>query len=195
MLDKAYDWIYAASIALAIPAAWRLLLMANLAYGNYSPFDIAYRDIAGRIGHVKGFGALITAANRDAQQTLFSTLVTKTSALVLGQLAKNSYAEETIVSSDLPATNCVIGLKLLIKYVDSTNGQRYRLTIPTLDDTLMAFATGARDIVLFSGAGAPVVMTDWVTAFEAFAIPSEQPTHAVIVSQCSVINRGVRRGG
>lgn len=167
--------------------------MANLAYGNYSPFDIAYRDVAARIGHVKGFGPLITAANRDAKQALFATLLTATSALVLGQLAKSSYAEETVVSSDLPTTNCVIGLKLLVKYQDTTNGQRYRLSIPTLDDTLMVFATGARDIVLFEGSGAPGVLTDWVTAFVAFAIPSEQPTHAVAVTQCSVINRGGRR--
>jgi hypothetical protein len=142
----------------------------GLAPGNYQPADLLYYDAGNEPSHFKCFGALITADNHDDQVTLWTTLQTKIAALVLGAKAKAVYAEETTFGWSQPTNGAAREVKLLVQSKDSLTGQRgFSNTLPTLNPAIPVYVLNinARDVIRVD---TPSAITDFITAFNAFAI-------------------------
>jgi hypothetical protein len=82
--------------------------------GTRNPATISYRDAGNEIGRFRCIGADITAANRDAQEALFTTLVDAADDLVLGARTKSTYVSETTIATTQPTNGAARELKLLI---------------------------------------------------------------------------------
>jgi len=150
----------------------------SLPTGNYAPAGITYEDQNGRSSRFECWGTVLTAANFDAKRALWATLITKTDALTLGTKIKSEYGIETLYLSDLPGDNAAQrGKKLLIRYQDNTTGKKRTLTIPTADLSAVSFLAGAGDNASLS---TPAAVTEWITAFQAFAVDPDTGNPVVV---------------
>lgn len=159
----------------------------SLPPGGYQPATISYRDAGNEIGTMQFYGPTLTAANHDAKVALWATLLTKTDALCLGRRSKDVYNDESIYAYGQPTNGAARELKLLVQYQDSVNGQQMTLTIPTLDPSIPAYVENinARDVVLID---TPAAVTEWITAFEAFAV-NPRTGNGVTVTGMKVVGR------
>lgn len=158
----------------------------TLPAGSYSPAELSYKDAGDEIGTMRFFGKLITAANHDAQNTLFATFVAAANACALGAPVKERYAHETTQIGAQPTNGAMRETKLLIQFSDDTTGQKFTTSLPTLDPSLPEYIPGVKDAVLLS---TPTEITDLITAFEAFAVNPEAPTHTITVYGLKVVGR------
>ena len=143
----------------------------SLGAGNYAPASITFLDSKRQKGRFECWGVLLTAANFDAKRALFATLVTKTLALTAGVETANFYGNETLFLENLPSdTLAVRQNKFLVQYKDNTTAQKRTLTIPTADLSAVSFLSGAGDNINLT---TPTAVTDWITAFQAFAVNPE----------------------
>jgi len=159
----------------------------TLPAGSYQPASISYLDAGNEIGTMRLYGPDITAANHDAKVALWATLLTKTDALCLGERIRDQYDDESTYSVAQPTNGAARETKLLVQYVDGTDGQKMSLTIPTLDPTIPDYVLNinARDVVVLDS---PAAITEWITAFEAFAV-NPRTGNAVSVSGLKVVGR------
>jgi len=163
----------------------------GLAPGTQNKASISIRDAGNEIGRFSCIGADITAANRDAQNTLFQTLVTAVAALTLGAITKTDYISQVTVATTQPTDGAARELKLLIQYQVSSGantGARWNCTLPCLDATLVSYVQNinAKDVV------DPTVGTEllaFIDAFEAFAVDPANGTGSVIVVGLKVVGR------
>jgi hypothetical protein len=177
-------WDYAAINALR--AAPRERGYMSLPAGNYSPASITIRDRSDEVSVFQCYGTILTAANFVAQQALFTTLRTAIDAIVLGVFNQYTYGVQTIIGSTFPLVNTAQREnKLLVQYVDDTNQQRFTATIPTIDLDALTFQTNAGDFVDLA---TPTAVSDFVTAFEAFAV-SPVGNHSVTVRGLKFVGR------
>lgn len=162
--------------------------IVSLPAGNYSPAEISFRDAGNEISTQRFFGKLITAANHDAQGALFATYVGAAAALALGSITKEVYAHETLQIGAIPTNGAMREVKLLVQYSDDTTGEKFTTTLPTLDPTLPEYVSGAKDVIKLDS---PSEITDFITAFEAFAVNPVSPTHAITVYGLKVVGRNI----
>jgi len=163
----------------------------GLAPGTRNKASISYRDAGNEIGTFSCIGADITAANRDAQEALFTTLVAAADALTLGARTKSEYVSQTTVATTQPTNGAAREIKLLVQYQVSSGantGARWNCTLPTLDITLVDYVQNinARDVV------DPTVGTEllaFIAAFEAFAVDPANGTGAVEVVGLKIVGR------
>lgn len=155
--------------------------------GGYQPASISYLDAGNEIGTCRFYGPDLTAANYDAKVALWATLLTKTDALTLGNRIKDVYDDESLYDVSQPTNGAAREVKLLVQYKDATNGQKLTLTIPTLDPTLPEYVinVNARDVIVLDS---PAAVTEWITAFEAFAV-NPRTGNAVAVTGMKVVGR------
>lgn len=139
----------------------------SLAAGNYSPASITYIDKSSEKSTLQMYGVLLTAANFDAQRTLWATLLAKIDILALGNKTRSVYGIESIYVETIPSSNLAQREnKLLVLYQDVTTGQKLTMTIPTIDLEALSFLTGAGDNVAID---TPTAVDEFVTAMNAFA--------------------------
>lgn len=159
----------------------------SLPPGSYQPATISYRDAGNEIGTAQFYGPTLTAANHDAKVALWATLLTATDALLLGRRCKDVYNDESLYAYGQPTNGAARELKLLVQYQDAVNGQQMTMTLPTLDPALPSYVENinARDVVLIDE---PTEVTDWIAAFEAFAV-NPRTGNAVNVTGMKVVGR------
>jgi len=163
----------------------------GLAPGTQNKATISIRDAGNEIGRFSCIGADITAANRDAQNTLFQALVTATAALTLGAITKTDYISQVTVATTQPTDGAAREIKLLVQYQVTTGantGARWNCTVPCLDTTKVSYVQNinAKDVV------DPTVGTellDFIDAFEAFAVDPANGTGEVAVVGLKVVGR------
>lgn len=157
--------------------------------GSYTPAEMSYKDAGNEIGRVHFYGPDITAANHDAKVALWATLLTATDALTLGARVSDRYDDESLYDEDQPINGAAREMKLLVQFKDAVNGQKLTLTIPTLDPTIPEYVqnVNARDVVVMDS---PAAITDWIAAFEAFAV-NPRTKNAVVVYGLKVVGRNV----
>jgi len=160
----------------------------SLPSGAYQDATISYLDAGNEVGRFRCFGKVITAANHDAQEALWVTLVAAADALVLGVRIRNQYSSDNVQVGTQPTNGAAREIKLLVQYIDDTNGKRMTCSLPTLDPTLPDYVVNinAKDVILLDS---PTEISDFIAAFEAFAINPEQPTHTVSVIGLKVVGR------
>ncbi len=163
----------------------------GLAPGTQNKASISIRDAGNEIGRFSCIGADITAANRDAQNTLFQTLVTAVAALTLGAITKTDYISQVTVATVQPTDGAAREIKLLVQYQvtsGANTGARWNCTVPCLDTTLVSYVinVNAKDVV------DPTVGTEllaFIDAFEAFAVDPANGTGTVSVVGLKVVGR------
>ncbi len=163
----------------------------GLAPGTQNKASISIRDAGNEIGRFSCIGADITAANRDAQNTLFQALVTAVAALTLGAITKTDYISQVTVATTQPTDGAARELKLLVQYQvtsGANTGARWNCTVPCLDATLVSYVinVNAKDVV------DPSVGTEllaFIAAFEAFAVDPANGTGTVAVVGLKVVGR------
>jgi len=158
--------------------------------GAYQPFEVSYIDAGGETGRMQGYAKLISAANFDAQESLWAALLAAVDAVTLGARQKDRYNDESIYSVARPTNGAARELKLLVQMVDDVTGQRFNFTIPTLDPTIPSYVQNisARDAVVTT---TPSTITDLITAVEAFVVNPRAPGNAVTVIGLKVVGRNV----
>ena len=136
--------------------------------GTYAPASITFLDAGNEVSSFSMYGKVITAATFVADTASFATLVTKTNDITLGAEVRHSYGNETLVTAVQPTNGAARETKLLVQYKDTSTGERYTATVPTIDPTVPEYVVNinARDVVRMD---APSAIVDFVSAFEAFA--------------------------
>jgi hypothetical protein len=133
----------------------------------------------------------ITAISLPGLLTELNNYRTAVDAITLGQMAKTSWGEETIVSNANATDNgAQRENKLLVQYRGVTTEKPYQLTIGTIDPAALHFLPGAGDAVAFKLAdGATAPMIAWVTAFEAMASTPDNEAENVVVVGMRYVGR------
>lgn len=159
--------------------------MAIVATNN--PAELSFRDAGNEISSFRVFGATLTADNFDDQEALWSTLVTKATALCLGTLVKEKYANDETYSYVLPTNGAAREIKLLIQYIDNTTSKRLTATLPTINPATPVYIANinVKDAISVT---TPTAITDFITAFNAFVVNPETQ-NAVTVIGLKVVGR------
>jgi hypothetical protein len=160
--------------------------MPSLPLGAYSPVIFSFRDQWNKIGVQKFFAKPLTAGNYVAQQALAATYRDAAIAVALGTLSSWTYGEENVVSAAIPTNGALRKVKFVVGYWDTTTFQKFSTTLPTCNDDLAVAIPNTPDIIEIT---TPSQISDWIAAFEAFAVPYNQPTHAVHVYRLAVQGR------
>lgn len=157
--------------------------------GGYQPASISYLDAGNEIGTQRFYGASLSAANIVAKVALWATLLTATDALALGNRVKDQYNDESLYAVSQPTNGAAREMKLLVQFKDATTGEKMTTTVPTLDPALPEYVinVNARDVILTTS---PSEITDYITAFEAFAV-NPRTGNAVTVIGLKVVGRNI----
>lgn len=155
--------------------------------GSYQPADISYLDAGNEIGVMSFYGPDLTAGNIEAKVALWATLLTATDALVLGERIRDRYDDLSLYNVAQPTNGAAREVKLLVQYADGTTGEKFTTSIPTLDIAIPDYVinVNARDVVALDS---PTAITDWITAFQAFAV-APRTGNAVTVVGLKVVGR------
>lgn len=124
----------------------------------------------------------ITAANTVAWDALFATFKTDTDNILLGVQKKEAvFIHDNVLSGSLPSDNFARREnKLLVRYSENSSGEKFRMEIPTPDNTALTFESGDANFVVIADGG---VMAAWVASWEAIA---RAPTTGLAVSVDSI---------
>lgn len=163
----------------------------GLTPGTVNKATISIRDAGNEIGTFSCIGADITAANRDAQNTLFQTLVTRVGALTLGAITRTTYISQVTQATTQPTDGAAREIKLLVQYQvtsGANTGARWNCTVPCIDTTLVSYVQNinAKDVV------DPSVGTEllaFIAAFNAFAVDPVNGTGTVAVVGLKIVGR------
>lgn len=159
--------------------------------GTQNKATISIRDAGNEIGTFSCVGADITAANRDAQNTLFQNLVTAVANLTLGAITKTNYISQVTVATVQPTDGAARELKLLVQYQvtsGANTGARWNCTVPCLDASKVSYVINinAKDVV------DPSVGTEllaFIDKFQLFAVDPYNGTGSVAVVGLKVVGR------
>lgn len=141
----------------------------SLPPGTYQPATVSFLDAGNEIGTMSFYGSILTAGNIVSKTVSFAALVAAIEAITLGAKTRARYASDTTYNAAQPTNGAARELKLLVQYRDSVTGAQFTTSIPTLDPTLPAYVlnVNARDVIELD---TPTEITDFITAFEAFAV-------------------------
>lgn len=159
------------------------------AIGGRQPMVIVYRDYSGETKSIRLYSGEITAVSIAGFLSDFGDLQTALAAVVLGELAKTAWGEETIVSNDRAGVkDAQIETELLVRVQGATTEAPWSFRIPTVDYTAFNYADPpAGDQVIISGAGASAATTALITALEAVAKMPDDETEAIVVVGMEVV--------
>jgi hypothetical protein len=145
-------------------------------------------DAGNERGTMKLFGTILTAGNFAAKEALWSTLVDAAMALVLGAKVRTVYGNVLNFTYSQPTNGAAREIALLVQYKDGTTGAKFTAKLPTLNPATPAYVinASAKDVVRVD---TPSAITDFITAFNAFAI------NPYTGNACAVYGLKVVRGG
>lgn len=165
----------------------------SLGNGTYHPSSITFWDKSKELSSLRVFGRVVTATyvdpdvvNFTAQSVAWAALVSASMALAIGLIQKQNWVNEVIVNAN-PAVGDIDQLatretKLLIQAIDTTTQKRLTATLPTLDLSLVTYLPQAGDFVaITTGQGASMEVTDFVTAYQNYAVNPETNNMLTIV--------------
>jgi len=126
----------------------------------------------------------LTAANLDAQVALQDALAVAIAGITLGTVRHTTTLLKETVGTSTPAASKYAQRenKWLCRYHDVTTGQKFRVSIPTAD--LSILPDNSEFIDLTTGAG-----DDFKTAFEAVVRSPADGTHAVTLDSVQFVGR------
>jgi hypothetical protein len=115
------------------------------------------------------YGKILTAGNLAAQETLWATLWAAAMALVLGHKKTTAYGNEINYAYTQPTNGAAREIALRISAKDATTQERFSYQLATLDPTIPVYILNvdAKDAI---DPSTPAAMTDFIAAFEAFAV-------------------------
>jgi len=163
--------------------------MAYFPAGNYQPATLGLIDAGNERGTFRCWGKVLTAANHDAQVTLWGNLKTALTALVLGNLTYSQYDEKITYVVTTPTNGAAREVSLQVIGQNAGTGVIYRFNLPTLDISLISYINniGAKDAVDPTVDPLPAL----TTAFEAFAVDPRAATTLLVVRGYKVV-RGLK---
>lgn len=150
-----------------------------------------FRDATEEVSTVTMYADEITAVSLPGLLTAIGAMTTALEGITLGELAKQTWGEQTVVSNDVPSDpSAQRESKLLVQYRGATTQKPYTLTIPTIDYSVLVFLPGAGDAVAFTAAnGASTEIQAFVTAFEADWHAPDDEAEAVEVTGMRFVGR------
>jgi len=159
-----------------------------LGAGEYSPFEISFRDKGGEVGNMGVYGIPVEPADETAMITAATAFKSALDAATLGVIVQWSYGGiQTIVnpSGKASSPSAQRENKLLIRYHDATNLKVMTASIPTIDLPNLVFETDANDFVSLSS---PSFMSGLVTAWQAF-VTNPETGNLTIVDSAQYVGR------
>jgi hypothetical protein len=159
------------------------------AIGNFNPVGIQYRDYSGETKSIRLYSGELTALTLPGFLTQFGTLQAALDAVTLGQRAKISWGEESVVSNArATAKDAQTETEMLVRVLGATSETPWSFRIPTVDYTAFNYAEPpAGDQVIISGAGATAATTALVAALEALCKMPDDPSEAITVIGMNVV--------
>lgn len=156
------------------------------AIGGRQPFSTSLRDYDGETKSLQLFTGEITAVSLPGLLTALGTFTTALNAVVLGQIARQHWGEETIVSNERATDkDAQVSTEMLVRCIGATSEAPYSFRIPTIDPEAFNYVDGN---VVLSGAGATTATTDLIAALEAtFKMPTDE-TEAIQVVQMRIVD-------
>lgn len=150
--------------------------------------SLSLRDAGNEPTSFRVWGTVLTAGNFVAKQALWATLWAASMALVLGAKTLTNYGDQISYDWTQPTNGAAREIALRVRYKDATTGQRFTAKLGTLDPTLPDYVVNedARDVVLLTS---PSEITDFITAFNAFAV------NPFTGNACVITGLQVTRGG
>lgn len=128
--------------------------------------------------------ATLTPASVANAVTLAGNLKTAINGLIIGVFGKDEITYSREVLSNAPANSPLAQRenKWLVRYIDETSNKKYQCSIGTAD--LTKLGSNSEFLDLAAGPGLA-----FKTAFEAFAVPPDDPSHAVKVISVQFVGR------
>lgn len=126
----------------------------------------------------------ITPANLAAVQTAIATFRGAVAALVLGNLFKYEIIAQVTETAKTPAASQLAQRenKFLVRFHDSTTGQKASVSIPTADLSKLTANSEFVDITAGDGLA-------FKNAFEAIAVSPYDASHSVVVDSVQFVGR------
>ena len=115
------------------------------------------------------YGAVLDDTNWVAQQALWDTLVTKSTALILGAKKYTEYGNIVNFSYTQPTNGAAREIALIVQAKDTITQQRYSYRLPCIDPLIPSYVENndAKDVIQVT---TPTAIADFVIAFNAFAV-------------------------
>jgi len=137
-----------------------------------SPALLSGIDAGNEAWNFSVYGKVLTAGNFAAQEALWTGtggLVDKAMALVLGAKKTTDYGNEVHYAYTQPTNGAAREIALRISAKDATTQERFSYRLPCIDPTIPVYIQNidAKDAV---DPSTPTEMSDFIAAFEAFAV-------------------------
>lgn len=163
--------------------------MAYLPAGNYQPATYGMKDAGNERASIRVWGKVLTAANHDAQVTLWGNLKSAYQALILGSPTYSEYEEKITYVVTTPTNGAAREVALQIIAQNAGNGVIYRFNLPTVNIALITYVDniGAKDAV----DPTTTEVAALTTAFNAFAVDPRASTTLLTVRGYRVV-RGIK---
>jgi len=148
--------------------------VANRPAGIYCEASMTLGDAGGELSNFKVSTAVVDDENAEAQLALWDTLKTRIGALVLGDVVSSTFVNTIESGFTRPTNGANRETKLLVQYKNVTSGKRYTVTLPTLNPEIPVYVDNinAKDVIRVD---TPAAITQFITAFEAFAQDPQVP--------------------
>lgn len=159
------------------------------AVGGRQAVTVSYRDYSGEVKGLRVYCGEITAVSLPGLLDDIGDLTAALDAVTLGERAKETWGEETIVSNDRADTkDAQIESEMLVRLRGATTEQPFSFRIPTVDYTKFNYADPpAGDTVILTGAGATAETTALIAAIVAIARTPWDETELVEVVGMEVV--------
>jgi len=133
---------------------------------------------------------VLTGANVEQFATDLGTFQTALDAIIRGVIRQKviKYTDD-LVSGAMPASqDARRELKMLVRYVGDTSGDKFTMEIATPDLSVLTLETGDANFVNLADAG---VMATWVTQFELLVRSPNDPTENVTMTNAQIVGRNI----
>ncbi len=133
---------------------------------------------------------VLTSGNIDAYETAFGLFTTALDAIILGVIRQEVIKfKDQRVSSLLPASNLARReLKLLVRYIGATSGDKFTLEIACPDLASLTMETGDANFVNILDAG---VMAAFVTEAEVIMRSPNDAGEVITIDSVQVVGRNI----
>jgi len=163
--------------------------LPSLPAGAYQPASISFRDAGNERASFRCYGPVLTNTNIVAQNALWATLIDTIDAITLGAIVSTRFGDKITAITTQPTNGAAREIALLVQVQDMTTGATDSYRIPTLDPTIPDYVINknVKDGVLLDS---PTEISDFVAAFNAFAVDPLAPANHMTVVGLKVVRGG-----